>query len=441
MWLGVLASAAAQVAAPLAAPFTVLTAPLLVYVQRVAHVTASPALSVVELHVVARRDRRRVVGGGGAAALAVRALAAHACRGAARGAARSAGGAGSRSRAAAVAAAACSAAPQRPARRRARHLVPRHRPGRRDADPARRRRRAGRHRPARRADPRAARARPGSKRLDALMLTHAETDHEGAAAAVIRAYAPKLVVDGGAGWPSPVQRAARRSRSQRPRAGGGRDDRARRLSFACSGRRRAPPAGARRQSERQRAGHPPGGGRALDAAHRGRGEPGARAARPTAGGRPEGLPSRQRRSRAPGAARATQAADRRDRGRPAQHLRSPGAVDPRRALRAPSRRSSGPTATAPSACTPRRAGCGRGVSQLSAGGHRATGAAHAGSGSGHETVTHPSGAPVRLCAVSSDPLGKGLLRREISSFCVRVSGADHRRRRGAGRASGERRRS
>jgi competence protein ComEC len=46
----------------------------------------------------------------------------------------------------------------------------------------------------------------GIKRLDALMLTHAEADHEGAAAAVIRAYAPRLVVDGGAGWSSPVQR-------------------------------------------------------------------------------------------------------------------------------------------------------------------------------------------------------------------------------------------
>jgi len=44
------------------------------------------------------------------------------------------------------------------------------------------------------------------KRLDALMLTHAEADHEGAADAVIAAYKPRLVVDGGAGWPSRVQR-------------------------------------------------------------------------------------------------------------------------------------------------------------------------------------------------------------------------------------------
>ena len=43
MWLGVLAAAAAQVAEPLAAPFTALAAPLLVYVQRVADITPGGA--------------------------------------------------------------------------------------------------------------------------------------------------------------------------------------------------------------------------------------------------------------------------------------------------------------------------------------------------------------------------------------------------------------
>jgi competence protein ComEC len=47
----------------------------------------------------------------------------------------------------------------------------------------------------------------GVKRLDALVLTHAQADHEGAAPAVLRAYPTRLVVDGGAGWRSPVQRA------------------------------------------------------------------------------------------------------------------------------------------------------------------------------------------------------------------------------------------
>jgi competence protein ComEC len=63
----------------------------------------------------------------------------------------------------------------------------------------------------------------GVKRLDALFLTHAEADHEGAAPQVIAKFRPRLIVDGGAGWDSPVQRAlaARRpsGRVVRPRAG------------------------------------------------------------------------------------------------------------------------------------------------------------------------------------------------------------------------------
>ena len=54
MWLGVLAAAAAQFAEPLAAPFTALAAPLLVYVQRVAHHTAAAPFAAVE-----RRPPRR----------------------------------------------------------------------------------------------------------------------------------------------------------------------------------------------------------------------------------------------------------------------------------------------------------------------------------------------------------------------------------------------
>jgi competence protein ComEC len=50
-------------------------------------------------------------------------------------------------------------------------------------------------------------AEAGVKRLDALVITHAQADHEGAALAVMRAYPPRLVVNGGAGWPTGVQRA------------------------------------------------------------------------------------------------------------------------------------------------------------------------------------------------------------------------------------------
>jgi competence protein ComEC len=46
----------------------------------------------------------------------------------------------------------------------------------------------------------------GVRRLDGLVLTHAQTDHEGMALDVMRAVPTRLVVDGGAGWPTYVQR-------------------------------------------------------------------------------------------------------------------------------------------------------------------------------------------------------------------------------------------
>jgi competence protein ComEC len=46
----------------------------------------------------------------------------------------------------------------------------------------------------------------GVERLDGLVLTHAQTDHEGMALEVLRAYPTRLIVDGGAGWPTYVQR-------------------------------------------------------------------------------------------------------------------------------------------------------------------------------------------------------------------------------------------
>jgi competence protein ComEC len=68
-------------------------------------------------------------------------------------------------------------------------------------------------------------AAAGVRRLDVLVLTHAQLDHEGVALAVIARYRPRLVLDGGAGWPTPVQRtlaataAAAGARVQVPRAG------------------------------------------------------------------------------------------------------------------------------------------------------------------------------------------------------------------------------
>ena len=48
-------------------------------------------------------------------------------------------------------------------------------------------------------------AEAGVGRLDALVITHAQSDHEGAALEVLRRVPTRLVVNGGAGWPTRVQ--------------------------------------------------------------------------------------------------------------------------------------------------------------------------------------------------------------------------------------------
>jgi competence protein ComEC len=59
-------------------------------------------------------------------------------------------------------------------------------------------------------------AEAGVERLDALVITHAQTDHEGEALSILRHVPTRLIVNGGAGWPSAVQdglaRAAGRAR-------------------------------------------------------------------------------------------------------------------------------------------------------------------------------------------------------------------------------------
>ena len=93
----------------------------------------------------------------------------------------------------------------------------------------------------------------GVERLDALVLTHGQADHEGAAVPVVERFRPRLVVDGGAGWPT----AGRSGRCRRRCADVGARARAARppatfcdsarSSCACCGRRRAladaPPEG------------------------------------------------------------------------------------------------------------------------------------------------------------------------------------------------------
>jgi competence protein ComEC len=45
----------------------------------------------------------------------------------------------------------------------------------------------------------------GVRRLDALVITHAQSDHEGAALELLRRIPTRLVINGGAGWPTRVQ--------------------------------------------------------------------------------------------------------------------------------------------------------------------------------------------------------------------------------------------
>jgi competence protein ComEC len=46
----------------------------------------------------------------------------------------------------------------------------------------------------------------GVRRLDLLVITHAEADHEGMAVPVVATFRPRLVLDGGTGWPTAVRR-------------------------------------------------------------------------------------------------------------------------------------------------------------------------------------------------------------------------------------------
>jgi competence protein ComEC len=218
MWLGMLAAAAAQVAPAAAAPFTALSAPLLVFIAGVAHASAAAPLAALPIHA----PPAAILAGWAAVAAAV-ALIIRRWRTAAAGEASLAGWRvrylGGRRRAAALVAAGvvaiAVAAGVREARAGGRPALLRHGEvvvsfldiGQGDAtlvqldgasllvdtgppDGPIVRRLAQAH----------------VKRLDALLLTHAQADHEGAAQAVIRAYAPRLVIDGGAGWSTAVQR-------------------------------------------------------------------------------------------------------------------------------------------------------------------------------------------------------------------------------------------
>jgi competence protein ComEC len=205
MWLGVLAGAAAQLAEPLAAPFSVATAPLLVYLQQVAHRTAAAPFAVVEV------DLSPVVIVGGWAVLAT-AVALAVKRGSHRPRRR-------RRTPAVLAFVAALAVALGAAQSRAASppdpntlVISFLDVGQGDATLLQLGGTTGHVDTGRTDGPILERLeQAGVRRLDALMLTHAETDHEGAAPAVIRRFSPRLVVNGGAGWPSAVQRLLART--------------------------------------------------------------------------------------------------------------------------------------------------------------------------------------------------------------------------------------
>ena len=170
MWLGMLAIAAAQVSPALCGPLNALNGPLLAYVEWVAHVAAEPPAAAMPVRIGRPRGARGDVTPPAAAALwaAARGLGVAPAVARPRRTGGRRRGAWRRRRGWAP----CSPSPgslSRPpfaaptaAARRARGLVPRRRPGRRDAAAARRRLDPRRHRPARRPDPRAAQATPAS---------------------------------------------------------------------------------------------------------------------------------------------------------------------------------------------------------------------------------------------------------------------------------------
>jgi competence protein ComEC len=209
MWLGMLAAAVAQISPALAVPLDALAAPLLAFVGAVARVSAHAPLAAVDVHLASPVALAAAYAALGAAAAAVlRALGRSRPPATRSPAAR-------RRRIVAVLALALAGIGVGVAHARARPAPPA--PGEFvvsfldigqgdatllqyggasvlvDTGPP--------------DGPILARlAAAGVARLDVLVLTHAQSDHEGAALAVVRRFAPRLVLDGGAGWPTAVQR-------------------------------------------------------------------------------------------------------------------------------------------------------------------------------------------------------------------------------------------
>ncbi len=233
MWLGMLSAAAAQASPVLAAPFTALTAPLLVFIEWVAHTAARAPLAAIAVHAPPPAVFGVWAALVAAAAAAVRRWGREPWPGAAgagTGPAAALRRPGPRRRlavvgaglAAVVAAGAAHARSAPPALARGELVISFLDVGQGDATLLQLDGAAVLVDTGPSDGPILARLREARvKRLDALVLTHAQADHEGAAPAVIDHVHPALIVDGGAGWASPVQRAlaASRRRIVAPQAG------------------------------------------------------------------------------------------------------------------------------------------------------------------------------------------------------------------------------
>ena len=202
MWLGMLAAAAAQLDPVLATPFTVAAGPLLVFVQWVAHAMAGAPAAVIP----ARLGSPVAL----AAAYAVLTAAVLGIRAAWRRAGHVIGPAATIAAVPAAVAVAVAAVPtptvEPPARGEL--VVSFLNVGQGDATLLRRDGAAVLVDTGPPDGPILERlAEAGVRRLDALVITHAQSDHEGAALSILDRIPTRLIVNGGAGWPSAVQRS------------------------------------------------------------------------------------------------------------------------------------------------------------------------------------------------------------------------------------------
>ena len=219
MWLGMLAAAAGQVAPELATPFNVVNGPLLVAVQWIAHTMANAPAAVVPLELGSPAALAAAYAALAGAILTLRAAWRNVVRVGERGPAarmrRAALLAGMVPAGFAVLATATDERTIDPPRR-GELVVSFLDVGQGDATLLRRDGVAVLVDTGPPGGPILERLEEaGIRQLDALVITHAQADHEGAALAILEDIPTRLIVNGGAGWPTAVQRRLSRATAAR----------------------------------------------------------------------------------------------------------------------------------------------------------------------------------------------------------------------------------